>query len=206
MQEEIMTIRIADWVDSQPRWRVVVVGYIIFASLYGVSNNISFVEAREIPFLLGEERIPFVLWTMLVYLSVIGQIMWGFLSLRNGRFGRAVAVAFFLVLAHVAVFLVYPTVLHRTHEVVGHDWLVWGYGVMCAVDKPANCFPSLHVSMAIFTAFVLQRESRVRGLLFFLWALIIAVTTLTTKQHYLLDVLGGGVTATIAYLVYRRGL
>ena len=70
-----------------------------------------------------------------------------------------------------------------------------------ATDAGGNAFPSLHVAFAVFSAMVLARQLRsvrapawVRALNL-LWALGIVYSTLATRQHVLLDVLGGTLLA-----------
>ncbi|RUR69343.1 phosphatase PAP2 family protein [Variovorax guangxiensis] len=70
-------------------------------------------------------------------------------------------------------------------------------------DAGGNAFPSLHVAFAVFTAVLLQRQLReVRApawvrVLNVLWALGIVYSTLATRQHVLLDVLGGTLLAAV---------
>src|SRR6185436_14225959 len=70
-------------------------------------------------------------------------------------------------------------------------------------DVPENCFPSLHVSLAIIAAAYWPR-ARWIGIA---WAIAIAVSTMTTKQHYFVDVAGGiamGFLTTLPLLRDRR--
>ncbi|MBB4224161.1 phosphatase PAP2 family protein [Variovorax guangxiensis] len=70
-------------------------------------------------------------------------------------------------------------------------------------DAGGNAFPSLHVAFAVLTAVLLQRQLReVRApawvrVLNVLWALGIVYSTLATRQHVLLDVLGGTLLAAV---------
>jgi membrane-associated phospholipid phosphatase len=81
------------------------------------------------------------------------------------------------------------------------------------MDTPANCCPSLHVSTAFLTAFIfidssseggVRRERRGYLAIYLVWAFAIAVSTLTTKQHYLVDVVTGFVLALAHYWVFFR--
>ncbi len=69
-------------------------------------------------------------------------------------------------------------------------------------DSPALAFPSFHVIWAVLAAEVFARRwPRVRWLCV-CWALLVAVSCVTTGQHGILDVLGG--LATVALV--ERGL
>lgn len=75
-------------------------------------------------------------------------------------------------------------------------------------DPPSNCFPSMHVSLAVLAALCCWRVDRVWGSLVGLGALAIAASTMLVKQHYVLDVAGGAVLGAVVYrlCVYRLRL
>jgi membrane-associated phospholipid phosphatase len=60
------------------------------------------------------------------------------------------------------------------------------------------------VSTAFLTSFVFLEEQKEKFPYFFLWAVIISFSTLSTKQHYFWDVLGGFVVALLSYGVFYR--
>ena len=65
------------------------------------------------------------------------------------------------------------------------------------VDPPGNVFPSLHVAHTSMLAFLLLRDRPRLGLVALVMATLLALSTLTTKQHFIADVLGG---YTLAFL------
>lgn len=74
------------------------------------------------------------------------------------------------------------------------------------IDASHNTFPSGHVTFAwiMFLGAIKTRlASRVEGLkaLYLLWAIGIALSTLTLKQHYLIDVISGITLAYISFYV-----
>jgi len=78
---------------------------------------------------------------------------------------------------------------------------------MYIVDEPNNCFPSLHVSISFLASFVMWRKSRIEGVFFLIWSAAISISTLTTKQHYVADIIGGTLIAIFFYqLMFRRWL
>jgi membrane-associated phospholipid phosphatase len=82
------------------------------------------------------------------------------------------------------------------------------------VDTTGNACPSLHVASAVYAALWLHAQLRAVGAgrgwraANQLWCVLIVYSTLATKQHALLDVLGGlalGLsTGGLALAVYRR--
>jgi hypothetical protein len=75
-----------------------------------------------------------------------------------------------------------------------------------SVDNEVNCLPSFHVVFAVLGALLVAHGGASRGMRFATWALAVAVclTTITTGQHYLVDVPGGVATAVASYALARR--
>jgi membrane-associated phospholipid phosphatase len=74
-------------------------------------------------------------------------------------------------------------------------------------DTPSSCLPSLHVAISVVSALLVFRERPRLSLALLAWAAAIAVSTLTTKQHYAVDVVSGAALAVVATLgvdVFRR--
>lgn len=107
------------------------------------------------------------------------------------------------VLAYVC-FLAYPTVAPRPPEVIGEGFGVWGLQVLYSADTPYNCFPSLHVAHSFVSALTCYRLHRRMGIALVIAALLVGLSTLYTKQHYVLDVAAGILLACVAYAVFLR--
>jgi len=101
-------------------------------------------------------------------------------------------------------FLVYPTIAPRPARVIGEGFAVWGLRFLYGADPPYNCFPSLHVAHSFISALTCYRVNRKVGIGATLCALIIGVSTLYTKQHYVLDVIAGIFLACLAYALFLR--
>ena len=76
------------------------------------------------------------------------------------------------------------------------------------VDGSSNTFPSGHVAFAwimFLGAAYSETARRIQGLqpLYFLWALGVSLSTLTLKQHYIVDVFSGTLLALIAFYISR---
>jgi membrane-associated phospholipid phosphatase len=103
-----------------------------------------------------------------------------------------------------AIFISYPTVASRPVELTGNGFGVWGLTLLYSADPPYNCFPSLHVAHSFVSAFTCFRLHRPVGLLGCVAALLVGVSTILTKQHYILDVVAGVTLAGIAYMAFLR--
>lgn len=102
-------------------------------------------------------------------------------------------------------FLAYPTMAPRPVAVMGQGFGVWGLRFLYSADPPFNCFPSLHVAHSFVSALACYRVHRGVGIATGLCAALVGVSTLYTKQHYVLDVATGIFLAGVAYAVFLRG-
>jgi len=99
-----------------------------------------------------------------------------------------------LCVAGLLVFLFWPTQI-PAHTIDASGYA--GFTMLQGVDAAGNAFPSMHVAIAAFTMLRLQDVWRRTGAPFFLralnvaWCAAIVASTLLTKQHVVLDVIGG---------------
>ena len=101
-------------------------------------------------------------------------------------------------------FLFYPTLSPRPATVAGDGFLAWMLRTIWASDVRYNCFPSLHVAQCFIAALACRRVDTGVGYVAIAWAAAVGMSTLFTKQHYVVDVLGGVVLAVLAYVVFIR--
>jgi membrane-associated phospholipid phosphatase len=104
-----------------------------------------------------------------------------------------------------ACFLLYPTIGPRPVKVMGSGFIAWGLRSLYDFDPPYNCFPSLHVAHSFVSALACMRVHRRLGIVATVFAALVGLSTLFTKQHYILDVGAGILLAFIAYLIFLRG-
>ena len=109
------------------------------------------------------------------------------------------------------IFYLYPARFSFNRS-IPDDWTQFGYQFLQLVDKPFNQLPSLHVSYAILLGVslwdVVASKKRwilaaYRLLLTGICALI-ALSTVLTYQHHLLDMFGGVVLAVLVLILSNR--
>lgn len=138
---------------------------------------------------------PLYLFLILVPLFVVRQ---------EEQIRRTLFAYLAVWLAAFAGFLFYPTVAPRPTHVIGSGFVAWGLRFLYEADPPYNCFPSLHVAHSVVSALTCYRVHRGLGVAGLLCAALVGISTLFTKQHYVLDVVSGGVLAGAASLVFLR--
>lgn len=70
------------------------------------------------------------------------------------------------------------------------------------IDDPVNCFPSLHVSTSVLPTLLLWKNHRRLFWAYLAWCSGILLSTMTTKQHHSIDVIGGVLVAVVMYWLF----
>lgn len=127
-----------------------------------------------------------------------------FVVCREEQIRRTVLAYLMVWITAYVFFVVYPTRAPRGDDVVGEGFGVWGLRFLYGADPPYNCFPSLHVAHSFVSALTCYRVHRGLGVTALMCASLVALSTLFTKQHYVLDVIAGAGLAWLAYLIFLR--
>jgi membrane-associated phospholipid phosphatase len=156
-----------------------------------------------------DNAVPYRPEWMFVYGGVYTALLLPCFVVKDDALFRRVALAYlFTLLVSFAVFLAYPvTTAHFRPEVATLDTRIfwqWGAALNYTIDPPMNCFPSLHVGTMTLATLVTLRVDKVIGSLAVAIALLIALSTLLVKQHYLADVFAGAAVATLAYNLFIK--
>ena len=153
---------------------------------------------------LGLERhLPF--WPALIfgYLLVFGLLAFAYVAVDDLAFFRKIVQSMFLCTTiHFIVFLAFPVEYHLRPDV--DPDLGWAYLLVDFyywMDKPYNCFPSLHVSNAFLVAFFMQKYRRGLGWILHPMAVLVAISVVMVKQHYIADVAAG---FFVGWFCYRQ--
>ena len=144
---------------------------------------------------------------MFVYGSLyIFVVILPLLVIRDRELGERTLRAYIAVMVIAyAGFLLYPTAAPAHGEIAATGFSAWTLRLAYDLDTPNNCFPSLHVAYAFVAALACGRVHRGVGVVAVIWAALIGLSTLFTKQHYVVDVIAGALMGWLACLVFLRG-
>lgn len=148
-----------------------------------------------------DERLPywpswvwvysFLYYPLILYLNFI---------LSSQRQFTHIAVSYMLLLClQMAFFLLFPvtTPRHWRHYNQRRTLSERFLAFVQRFDARSNSFPSMHVSVAMLTALHLQPQLGIAG---FAFPVLIGLSCLFTKQHYLIDLPPG---VLLGWAVYR---
>jgi membrane-associated phospholipid phosphatase len=172
-------------------------GYIAFSALYLGSSVLSLRAPAVLTGGALDAVVPFLDWSVWIYLSQFVLLPAGVLAARDDADRSRVFYSVLLatVLAAI-VFVAWPTRIERP-AIAGGGPTAWLWALLYFADTPGNCFPSLHVALAFIAARALYRRG-LRGVAL-VWFMLVAASTLTTKQHIAWDAAGGLALGALAW-------
>ncbi|MGE9291284.1 MAG: phosphatase PAP2 family protein [Puniceicoccales bacterium] len=167
---------------------------LFFVAYFYLLNHPAY-PVREAPLLPLDGKLPILDWSAWVYFSLwvyIGlpaALLYTLQALRHYLYGALV-----LAVCGLSVFFLFPTAV--PHWPV--DWSQYPVlEFLKSKDNAGNAFPSMHVAYAVFAAFWLNAilhscgGNRLLRWLNLLWCIAIILSTITTRQHVWVDVIGG---------------
>jgi membrane-associated phospholipid phosphatase len=152
--------------------------------------------------------IPLVPETIIIYWYVFYSFLffsYFYFAFVHREYRNALVLAYVLVnaVAYI-IYLIFP-VLGPDRLVTGTDIFSLQVQALYNVDVHVNCFPSLHGSTSLLTAFALWRAKKEYGYLSWPIAIAVMVSTLFVRQHWIADQIAATiVTLPIAYVVFNR--
>lgn len=155
-----------------------------------------------------EQSVPFLTWTIWIYIGVYpAYILWAVFGYKDEIEMNKTLYAFsVLCLVSCSVFLIYPVTYPRELFPLPDESsvTVFLFKMTRLVDKPSNCLPSLHVGLCFIFAFGYWKENKVKFWISIFLSILISISTLTTKQHYLADIIASLFIASAIYLFFKK--
>ena len=177
-------------------------------SLYEISNHFPIFAPQLLPMTSWDKAIPFLPHTVWIYTSEMFLFFSVYILSKDLVNANKYLYSFLaLQIVSVGIFMAWPTTYPRELYPLSADldsWTAHIFGNLRGIDAPSNCLPSLHVSSVYLSSFVYLDEQKKKFPFFFGWATAIALSTLTTKQHYIIDVVAGFGMALLMYLIFHR--
>jgi membrane-associated phospholipid phosphatase len=191
------------------KWAIGAAVAVLQSLIYFGIGHTHFARSTEILRTRLDDAIPFWPWTSWCYLPFYAAIFIIAIAgiRRKQLFNRAVlAVLIVMTLGaagHIFIGAEYPRpVLHPPYPNLSYAFLA----SVQQIDPPGNVFPSLHVAHTTMLALILRADRRRLGNVTLVMATLLALSTLTTKQHFIADVISGYVLAFLGRAFALRRL
>jgi membrane-associated phospholipid phosphatase len=183
----------------------------VFALGYGVfyifPNFYASWKPSQLPLTWIDHSIPFLPWTFLIYTSDYLLILLTVLIIQDKDSFLSFSRTMFCTLFICGIFFIsFPTTYPRPPYPVLNSVIIQGaMDLVYLADSPNNCFPSMHVALTSVATWNLRNRDSRLFTVFVIWTLAVIASTLTTKQHYLADVIGG-LSAVVVVIVAETKL
>ena len=158
-----------------------------------------------------DSTIPLIPWTIVIYYGCF--LHWGLHYLCVAKLGNRntrqfYAADFLIKSVSFLFFLCLPTVMHRP-EVTGTGFWNDAIRFLYWMDKPYNLFPSIHCSVSWLCWISVRKNTQVpKWYRYFalIAAIAVCLSTLTTRQHVLVDIAGGLLVAEVCWALAAKSL
>ena len=160
-----------------------------------------------------DQKIPFIAWSFFVYLSLYlyyPAAAW-FGRTSNQRIREMFAFhqgLFVMTWVVFLIFIIIPTEIHIRDNIPLHIrngegfWGLWYGDLMHKTDMPYNAWPSLHVAQSLLIVLLLRKweviQNQTEVLVWICWVGL-CISVLTTKQHFIFDLVTGLVAALVTW-------
>lgn len=143
--------------------------------------------------------IPYVYWYLYI---VIGFI---FILVNSRKDYIRVFISFFIGMSVCyIVYYLYPTEISRP-TIINSNILNYLVNIIYSLDRPVNCFPSLHVLTTYFIMrYTKYKNSKKKFYYTEIVGVLIIISTLFIKQHFIADVISAIVLAEVIILLVRK--
>ena len=177
-----------------------------FIIFYLGANHFSVFPVHTPPLYDWEKSIPFLPWTVFFYLLAYIQVIFAIYLVDEQNLKKTLRGILGLIAFHGLFFFFYPTSYPRPPFPADMSPLSnLGYSLIIFLDNPNNCFPSLHVAVSLLSALIIWKKSLMIRITSLIVTILTIVSTLTLKQHFFVDIIGGAITAVIFYLIFIYG-
>ena len=196
------------FITAKNKVLVGVIAFIFASIIYLSSNHFLLFTPHLLTLTKLDKAIPFIPATIWIYLTEYFLFISVYLLYKDlANLNKYLYSFMGMQIVSVLIFIFYPTIYPRADFPLptnAHSLTIQVFSYFRILDLPTNCLPSLHISSCYLSAFIFLEEQREKFWFFFLWATAIGLSTLTTKQHYIVDVVAGLLMAYIFYWLFHR--
>ena len=197
------------FLTAKNKLHMVVPFFVMGGGAYMLTNHFQFFTPQLLEMTWLDQMIPLLPASVWIYLSEYPFFLVVYANIKDyDNANKYLYSLLSLSFTSALIFAVWPTTYPRDLFPLpadGVDPLTrLAFTILREADQPTNCCPSLHVSSVYLSVFLFLDDQKKKLPFFFVWGTLIAISTMTTKQHYWVDVVSGFGLAVIFYLVFHR--
>ena len=148
-----------------------------------------------------DRKIPYRPIFALVYFSTYIFVILPFFFLSDAQLFYTLLISIIAIsIASSLIHAIVPSKIERVEEITFGGTSGWMLGLFQKTCKPYGNFPSMHVGLSIpVIAANFMALGPAAGFITLVWGILIALSTLFTKQHYIADVLAGIIGGSLIF-------
>lgn len=153
-----------------------------------------------------ERAIPFVPLSIIPYMaSGVFFCLVFFLSKNKYQLKILTWRMLFVTITAGIIFVIFPLQFSLTKPEVSNSVLKLPFSFLEVFDSPFNQSPSLHITFA-FVFWSVFKDLLKWRLFLMIWLILLGISTLTTYQHHVIDILTGAILAHVSFIIipYRK--
>ena len=192
-------------VAAGQRWIPLGLNAALFGICYPATNYLGQLQQEQSGVggvaMAWEAGLPFLPWMVLPYMTSGLLFALSFLLVRGrGELSALSRRVAFATLVACLIFAASPLRFELTRPAVDAALPAWLFAQLSLVDRPYNQLPSLHVAYCVIFWPALRTVARAAWQRAALagWLLLVAVSTVFSYQHHVLDVAGGALLGVLA--------
>ena len=165
--------------------------YFVLAVMYVSTNFWTVYRSSFLVHTPLDDYIPFMPHSVYIYVFGYLLLLLYPIFFVDGKevFSTLVRGILWITITTGLIYLVFPTSMSRPDLPVV-DQTTYFLEILHKIDPPHNSFPSLHVSLATFIGVYLHKNGLLKNYPLVV-ALLVNLSTMLTKQHAIVDVIGG---------------
>ena len=183
------------WFVLFPLFNIV---YILANHIYKKGFDLTIALDTQIP-LVSIFVVPYIYWY--IYM-IVGYFL---ISINNRKeYMRSILGLFLGMWISYIIYFIFPTEIARPN-LVDSSFFNRILNIIYAMDRPFNCFPSLHVLGTYFVMRYTKKENN-KYIYFYtkVVGILIILSTVFIKQHFVLDVVAAIVLVEIINIIVRK--
>ncbi len=180
---------------------------LVFATVYSLCTQYAS-SLDDVPSLVFdfERSIPFMPLSIIPYMASGLFFCLVFFTCKDKRQLKILTWRMlFVILTAGICYMTVPLRFSLIKPDVNNSILQLPFSFLKAVDSPFNQSPSLHIAFAFIFWSVFRDLSKWRNFLM-IWLILLGISTLTTYQHHVIDILSGAILAHFSFIIipYRK--
>ena len=179
---------------------LLILGWLV---IYFPINRLAIQSTKHIQMNIGlDEKIPFIPQFAIIYFSTYIFVVQPFLFLPNEQqFIRMLITFSGISILSSLLHAVVPSKIERVNSIDPSNLSGRLLNLFQNTCQPYGNFPSMHVGLSVpVVAINYLTGGLFVGSFTLIWAILIALSTLFTKQHYILDVVAGIIIGMVVFV------